>query len=462
MGNESVGNGGRGGVVIHGDNSGVVSVGDRNVNVQSKPSGSASPKASVAASGQAPQAVPAWRFLIRENETLTTKVKATLVITTPQGRVIEYQPIEIKVPKVINDYAWYFGDRLSGTDPTRASRVESDMTSAGEEMLQAILTEDGSRAQWREALNSRGTAIWQFQGGATFQQLPWELLRDYLRSTDIARMYPMQRRVVKEPKFEPRVPADGPLSILWVTARAKGDRISNDAVVKPVRDEIQRRGEDVVIDWIADGNYETMLQHLNAHQRRPVYHVLHLDMHGGVASRDDVLASAAVNPDGWEVRDRAGRGAVQAGASPEGFVGFSEKGKVDPAFASELALEVSRAGIGVVVLNACVSALVPSSDETSLASALVEAGGFSALGFHRPVTVAGAVRFFTEMYRSLVASADRGHFDEAILAGRQALHSRRTRGTRELSDWSLPVWYVAQDFAATGLDDSSDKATPFL
>ena len=54
MGNESVGNGGRGGVVIHGDNSGVVSVGDRNVNVQSKPSGSASPKASVAASGQAP------------------------------------------------------------------------------------------------------------------------------------------------------------------------------------------------------------------------------------------------------------------------------------------------------------------------------------------------------------------------------------------------------------------------
>lgn len=418
-------------------------------------------------------AVDPWRFVLRELSTgrsaKVTKGDAQLEIHPPQngGQRMEWT-VQPKVPSECQllELDWYFHGQFNDRDPKRATTCESLLTKLGEEMFDSIFADAEAKRYVREALSSGQETVWSIQGSTQFHRFPWELLRHSMGdfSRDIATQAAFSRRITDPPAFRALVPSSSKLSVLWFAARVNQDDIPADAVAKSIQLEI---GKAVDFDLVTDGRYETLARRLCDNRRRPCYHVLHLDMHGIVASGQDLRTRAANQPGRWIVDDRHERGDVPDTESEQAWLLFADAGpkqtiRTDPASAVELANAISESQIPIVVLNACHSATVPElspeaasepalgkrarpSTQSALVAQLVKAGGFSAVGFSNSLHLIAARSFFQAFYKTLVQSPDSGNLDRAIIDGRRALRAKRTRGPVQLVDWCLPVWYASRD-----------------
>jgi hypothetical protein len=395
------------------------------------------------------QQVP-WRFRLEEARAgrLKNKVRARLRIEPPGhgGRVIDFN-VDVPTPteQVLGDLPWYCcaGRRLNADDRLRADAVEDAVQCCGEEMMAAVLSHKDAYAYWKAALNSEGV-MWELQGSAAFQRLPWEWLADRRGLRPALMMHLRRRMTTDEVLRDARMSSRTPLQILWVTARPSG-KPEWDAVLGPVREALGGAAE---ITLVPDGSYVSMLQYLREHERRPCFHLLHLDMHGIVCSHGDLTAEAARHPERWQLRNRSGgRRNLSPWEGTRGMVFFEDGDRADPVTAGELAAVLSQCRMPMVALSAPESGLATEDAEQNagraLAAELVTAGCFAALGFAQALTVDGAALFFREFYRTLAASPDAGHLDEAVRKGRLALHDVSLRHGVPLVDWHLPVFYVA-------------------
>jgi hypothetical protein len=189
-----------------------------------------------------------------------------------------------------------------------------------------------------------------------------------------------------------------------------------------------------------------MKQKMNEHRQEAMYHVLHLDMHGQVMSPADLRSAFDADPN-WVLDARDGglgnlpRSADTGFLAESTYVGFNQGTKSVPVSAHELSAALAFGGIPLVVLNACHSADVPSGD-ASMVAHLVQSGGYPAVGFQQPLTVTGAVLFFTSFYRSLTEAKTSMDIQQAVHAGREALRNQSNRGSRSIEDGHLPVSYT--------------------
>lgn len=395
-----------------------------------------------------------WDFTVEEMRTLKTRVEVNLRIQLPNsgGRMVK-QKVDFSIPTALDldEARWYFARQRSDLEAgrrvrDRAAAVETMMKEGGAAMFNGLFHDRDLYSHWRQALRSGERIVWNIEGQPAFHRLPWEWLRDHESETDLALQWPLRRKITTNPPFEAIVPPQGELRILWVSARPSGDPIPRDSVLGEVR---KAGGDKVAIHPVADGSYESMIRELRKHRISPRYHCLHLDMHGMVGTSEDARRRGLLNPGAARTEDRAGRGNLEEQKEETAFLFFEDEGRIDPVVASELAFEIQRARVPMVSLNVCESALVPSeAEDSSLAAHLVEAGVYSALGFQQPVSVVGAQRFFSGFYRTLAQGpATGGSLDHAVEAGREELRLRRDRGGGlELTDWSLPVWYMAREF----------------
>ncbi len=435
----------QGNVVIHGDQSGQVSIGDGNKLIQIVQA----PALASPASG--PERQP-WRFTLSENSegTLKTLVHARLRIEPPQdgGRRMDF-PVKVPIPTEaeLRDLPWYcrVGARAKNEDQARAQKLEATLQGCGAAMMQAMLAEPEAFALWCQAVN--GKVLWELEGSPAFHRIPWEWLLDEGRKLHPALNMHLRRRMTEVPGLQARAPQGGPLRILWVIARP-GGKPARQVVLDPVRAAL---GDKAQITVVEDGSYKTLLQYLREHEKRPCFHLLHLDMHGSVATHARILAHQAVQPERWVLQHRnGGRRNLPTWEGTQGLLWFEETdSRYDPVTAQELATELNLNRMPLVVLNACESALATqdaeAEDGLALTAELVKAGGFAALGFAQALTVEGAALFFPAFYRSLAASPDAGHLDEAVRMGRLALHDTATRHGVALEDWHLPVCYAARE-----------------
>lgn len=398
---------------------------------------------------------PLWRITLRETRTLKTKVKAKLVIKPPNdgGRIAEWD-VEIgTLTKLkVAEVRWYarVSARSKKKEPKRVIAVEAMIAKVGGQMLEDVLSSvrAGNYNYWGLALQPGQQVMWEVEGSPAFHSMPWEWLRDEDSGLRPALDHAFRRRVVAPP---PRTawspsPAAGPLSILWVTARLPGDNIGRERVLGPVRKAL---GTTVLLEVISDGNYLTMLKRLREHELKARYHLVHFDMHGMVATWDqmvDTWDQMAAKGSNWQLDNRSGgRYSLKSWKGETAVLLFeTADNKIDPVTAGELRTALSLYRVPMMVLNSCESALVPHGD-AALVAHLVEGGGFSALGFADVLTVDGAVIFFTAFYQRLANSAYAGQLDEAITHARMALHNEPLRHTVQLIDWHLPVWYAARE-----------------
>ncbi len=266
-------------------------------------------------------------------------------------------------------------------------------------------------------------------------------------STPIVDHAPISRHVVNPPDFQPLRPrGDAPVRILWVSARRPQDTIARDALLTPVRTALA--GRNVIFDEISSGSFLEMKLKLNEHRKEPKYHILHLDMHGAVMSPADLRLQFGGSPN-WVLDARDGglgnlpRCTDDAGFLNEStFVMFNQGTKSVPVSAPELSAVLAfGGGVPLVVLNACHSADVPS-EEASMLAHLVQSGGYPTVGFQHPLTLTGAILFFTHFYPSLVAPGSSMDIQQAVHEGRQALRNQSMRGSRPIEDGHLPVSYT--------------------
>lgn len=438
---------GGGNVLILGDSGGQIGTGGGNQFIQvvlpaSGPAKGVPPE---------PAAQHPWRFTLTEipEGTLRTKVKASLRIEPPAegGRRIVFA-VEVPIPTEaeLSELGWYCRPsiRTKTPDPSRANKVEDLMDRCGAAMMAAIIADPQANSLWSQAVD--GEVLWELEGSPAFHCVPWEWLLDQARKLHPALRMHLRRRMTKVPVLSARSPESGPLRILWVTARP-GGKPARDVVLAPVRQALGGKAE---ISVVADGSYTAMLKHLREHAKRPCFHLVHLDMHGAVATHAQILLQHALHPGSWQLENRSGgRRDLPSWQGTRSLLFFEENGKTDPVTAQELAAEMILNRMPLVVLNACESALATEDgigdDGPALTAELVKAGGFSALGSTQALTVEAAVLFFQAFYHSLAVSPDAGRLDEAVREGRLSLNDRATRHGVPLVDWHLPVWYAARD-----------------
>jgi hypothetical protein len=394
-------------------------------------------------------------FIIREGGQRTRAggktIPATLVRIDPLAKNDRLEiPLMISPPtrEEIACIDRYFLNRPHISD------IEDDatrllMTEIGSRLFQSVFSDNQANNELARCRENHRLMEFVVEGSPSFQAIPWELLHYIFGNGKqfmaIISHYPIFRQLTAPSEFHSRDVRGNRLGVLWVTARhPKGD-FAKEAVLAEVGKSLPKEQADINI--IASGSFLEMIDALDEHIRAPKYHVLHLDMHGIVSSPAE-LRSKYGQSEHWVLDNRvAGLGNLPNPGHDNyeeetSFVLFNQGDKIMPVSAAELSARLAVPGVPLVVLNACQSATVPEANP-SLIAHMVLAGGFPAVGFQQPTTLACTQLFFKKFYSSLLSQPN-GVRDvqEAVHSGRKALYNDPMRGGLGITDWWLPVLYT--------------------
>jgi hypothetical protein len=329
-----------------------------------------------------------------------------------------------------------------------AHASEQLMTQIGSRLFQSIFSDNRASNELARCRENHRAMEFVVEGSPAFHAIPWELLHYVFghanQSMPIISQYPIFRQLTAPSEFHSKQVPQDRLRILWVTARhPKGD-FKKDAVLAEVGNSLPKDQVDIKV--IESGGFLEMIRALEEHTQTPKYHVLHLDMHGIVSSPAE-LRSKYGQSNLWAMDYReAGLGNLPNRGDNNydletSFVLFNQGDKVMPVSAAELSARLAVPGVPLVVLNACQSATVPAA-KPSLIAHLVQAGGFPAVGFQQPTTLACTHLFFKTFYQTLLSNTNRRDIQESVHRGRRELHDTLMRGSLGIIDWWLPVLYT--------------------
>ena len=355
---------------------------------------------------------------------------------------------------------WYFEEHMKSpfTDIERRRRAEQSIIYYGETLFRALFDEPDALVEWRH-LAARLERI-QIQviststsTGAGFQALHWEALKDPKESKPLC----LQGIEIIHTSGKPsqaylmQVADSASLNLLMVTARPFGKNdIEYRTITRPVLELIETKRLPVRVHLLRPPTFRYLQEHLR--EKKCFYHIVHLDMHGGVMSFKAYLFNSANK-----------RSAVQRKLAPyKGTRAFlclvDQEGGPDLVTADEVAELFQEAHVPICFLDACQSAMMTKGEkneteltrtiEASLAMTLLEKGVKLVLGNAWSVTETGSKLMMTEVYDKLL---DEEKILKAVNSGRQKMFEDRTRmvggkNTLELEDWLLPVIWGKGDF----------------
>jgi tetratricopeptide (TPR) repeat protein len=346
---------------------------------------------------------------------------------------------------------WYFEQhlRFPFVETVRAAEAAKSVQTYGEALFEQVFADRDAYGRYLQAIPAGPASLrWEIIGSHRLQRLHWEALKDPKRPRPFALESSVLR---KSPKpGVPQIPDRRftTLRILLVTARPDGpDDVAYRTISRPLLDALRNANVMARVDILRPATYEALVQHLRGIQETHgpgYYQILHCDMHGVVATHDELTrASAAAK---YLFQARYGRADLAAYQGHRAFLFFdtAEPGKADPVEASELAQLLLDQQIPVVMLNACQSAKELGGDrETSLAGYLLEGGVQTVLAMGYSITVSAAERLLGRLYPRLFQD---GNLAQAISRGREELYNDKTRQAYfnsriDLEDWVLPVVY---------------------
>jgi tetratricopeptide (TPR) repeat protein len=355
---------------------------------------------------------------------------------------------------------WYLEDLPqypSDPGPAVAQQVREWMERLGKELFQRIFAQNPSADAIAQQLRSGGTGlrVEVHTSEEAPHEIPWELLRDPQRNLPLALVaksfvrHPGNTAIRKQPDRSIR-----PLRILLVISRPGGP---SDVPFRTIANELLqlRKGTDrtLQLDVLRPPRLSRLQQVLElAVDRGEPYDIVHFDGHGTYGPKD-------------------------MGEEPRGLLIFEADTESGTELVSsvELIPLLTRAGLPVLILNACKSAYAlpaqqpnPAQAEgaagrarvlayESLATAMARAGvpGIVAMSYN--IGVASAARFVGSLYTSLLTGASLG---EAVGAGRRAMcPAERPVGPGQppyLQDWVVPLAYEEQPLQLFNMPPSAD------
>jgi CHAT domain/TIR domain len=249
------------------------------------------------------------------------------------------------------------------------------------------------------------------EGTVALYDLPWELLYDDMTETFFA----LSRQVswvrhLDVPRFLQPIPFTPPLRVLAVSASPRGLAPLSLGTEVQQLDELSRSSSKVEVAFIANASAGAVREAL----AEKSYNVLHFMGHC--------------------IFDRESGKEILAFEGRDGFPDLVS-GKT---FATTLR---DLPSLGVVVLNACNTASSQASHPggvdpfRQIATALVLGGVRAVVAISRPLSDRAAIGFNAALYRRL---AQGGSIDEALIDGRQAIHSANP----ESYEWATPVLFL--------------------
>ncbi len=362
------------------------------------------------------------------------------------------------------DLRWYMEDYLQVAEPAHAvqvEQIEAWMRARGEELYAKVLAANGdTQALWfavREQLADLRIEI--ATGIAEAAAIPWELMRDPKADSPIALRVKAFVRVQSNPSisFVGVPPADkGRIRLLYVVCRPGG---TGDVSLRAIANRLlQDLGGDLArfeITALRPPTFEQLQKALtDAKDAGRPYHIVHFDGHGvyedfSRTTLADWLKTMSVLTLGGPRTGKHGYLLFEHPDSPD---------KVRPVPGDELGKLLHDAGVPVLALNACQSAMHEAAEKPkaaadvhaevraigSLAQAVIDQGIPAVLGMRYSVYVVTAAQYIGQLYAALAKGRP---FGEAASEGRKHLAHNPERWVglepRPLQDWFVPVVYEA-------------------
>ncbi len=327
---------------------------------------------------------------------------------------------------ILDELRWYLEQyiRWPVGEEERAARVANQLEGWGRALFAAVFTATEAARVWTQFRlhePDRPRLVTLDCTESPVLRLPWELLADeegHLFALGIG----FRRRLHKVAAARPRA-FELPVRVLLVIARPEGDgasfidpRASGQALLEAVKP----LGNAVAVEFLPAGTLKSLTDRLNARHAPPV-HIVHFDGHG-----------------------------VYSQARGLGYLLFEDKtGKPDRVDADQLGNLLARAGIPLMILDACQSAHGDAPDPySSVAQRLIRAGVGSVVAMQYSILVAASKQFFAAFYTALAEGSsigqavDAGRYDLLAETGRFVLH-HPDGSDRPISlrDWFLPALY---------------------
>jgi len=348
---------------------------------------------------------------------------------------------------------WYFERHLEHPymDTVRARKAGESIKQYGESLFSQVFADAEALGLWIQLRGTLAETRIEVVGSPEFHSLHWEAIRDPKLPNPIADQAVIVRRDTTRPVVSATAASSPTVNILVVTARPMGRKdVSYRTISRPLVDALGNAKVRARIDIVRPGTYEAFLKHLDAKREEPEaerYHVVHFDLHGGLMTYAEVqkgleeggvfFQSSYAHPDITSYNDE------------KAFLFFagSEPGKSDPVEAVQLASQLTKHQIPIVILNACQSGKQVGAQETSLGSHLMSAGAQLVVAMGYSVTVTAATIAMKELYEKLLSGTT---LSSAIRSARRELIRVKNRKayfsmTVELEDWILPVVYERQE-----------------
>jgi hypothetical protein len=269
-------------------------------------------------------------------------------------------------PEGREDLRWYLEDYLKAPYAVyeqRGQAIQAKLDIWGRALFDALF---GLGKPGRDAyVKSReGTCELVLRSTAPgFLGLPWELLQDPERKTPLALELSAIDRTVSAAGAAATVPPGPDLRVLMVIARPAGlADVGYQMIARPLLERLSAVQGAVTLEVLRPPTLEALTSTLDAAKAagRP-YHILHFDGHG----------TFGVERQGAHDNRMFDKGGAR------GYLVFEKAGGGDDLVpAEQFALAVNRAGVPLIVLNACRSGMLgEAAIEAAVATRLLEGGG---------------------------------------------------------------------------------------
>ncbi len=342
--------------------------------------------------------------------------------------------------------AWYFEGHLRYpfTDQVKAQAAAASVARYGESLFNQVFADRKAYARYA-AVRQAGLedVLVEVAGEPEFHGLHWETLKDPDLSDPLTLHAPMVRKNLTPREVEAVLRESPTINVLLVTARPSGPKdVGYRTISRPLIEGLRQADLRVRIDILRPGTYEALLKQLER-VKAGHYHVVHFDVHGALATFDQLKEEREA--DRLLFQTRYGRGEIEEYDGQRAFLFLNgpEPGRADPVEAGELADMLTTQQVPIVILNACQSGMQVGSTETSLGARLMQSGVQLVLAMGYSVTVSAAELMMRTLYGELFAG---NGLPAAIRRARQELHHDKGRRayfnqTIDLEDWMLPVVY---------------------
>ncbi|MEM9936298.1 MAG: tetratricopeptide repeat protein, partial [Bacteroidota bacterium] len=347
---------------------------------------------------------------------------------------------------------WYFEKWLSFPfiDKVKAERAADSITAYGEHLFKQLFTADPDvYADYK--LIRKGAIRIEIVGEPDFHALHWETLKDPNDSRPMAIEQLMVRknedRVNKRAELQPA----NQLRVLLMTSRPGGRQdVGYRTISRPLVEALEQAKVPAQIDIVRPGTFKALIKHLEDSRDTygdGYYHMIHLDMHGGLLTYDEYQAlPESAKLSNYLMKAGYGRTEIKPYDGYMAFLFFDnpDGDKVGiPVSADDLASQLNARQIPIAVLNACQSGKQVGESESSLGKRLQDAGVQLVIAMGYSVTVSAARKMMTVLYQKILQGES---LDTAIRRARNELYqdkSRRAGYNQEihLEDWMLPIVY---------------------